>query len=132
MIKMTYTLSIDNPAKRAFKRLPIEIRQVLFEKAHLLKDNPTMGEQLRGKYRFLRSLHCSIKGTAYRIIYQVFPASATIFIRLAGSRENIDATPAGRSQRDQLPVKPTTPYLSCLIAPHKHRPASSSRQSNAG
>src|SRR5436190_2251133 len=86
---MVYTLNIDNPAKRVFKRLPRDIRQTLLEKAQVLTNDPHTGEQLKGKYRFLRSLHCSIKGTAYRILYQVFPAAETIFIRFAGPRENI-------------------------------------------
>lgn len=86
---MVYTLNIDNPAKRVFKRLPREIRQALLAKARILTDNPRAGEQLKGKYHFLWSLHCAIHGTAYRIIYQVFPAAETIFIRLAGPRENI-------------------------------------------
>jgi mRNA-degrading endonuclease RelE of RelBE toxin-antitoxin system len=37
----------------------------------------------------LRSLHLSIEGTAYRIIYQIFHKSETIVIRLAVPRENI-------------------------------------------
>jgi hypothetical protein len=55
----------------------------------VLKREPLTGEQLKGKYRHLRSLHLSIQGTAYRIIYQVFQKSETIVVRLAASRENI-------------------------------------------
>jgi mRNA-degrading endonuclease RelE of RelBE toxin-antitoxin system len=55
---------------------------------------------LKGKYRFLRSLHLSIAGTAYRIIYQIFPKSETIVVRLAATRENI------YRKLDEMKVKP--------------------------
>ena len=86
---MTYTLNIDKPALTLFKKLPQRIQQALIEKTQVLKTNPTAGEPLKGKYRHLRSLHLSIQGTAYRIIYQVFQKSEQIVVRLAASRENI-------------------------------------------
>jgi mRNA-degrading endonuclease RelE of RelBE toxin-antitoxin system len=86
---MTYTLNIDKPALTLFKKLPQPIQRALIEKAQVLKTNPTAGEPLKGKYRHLRSLHLSIQGTAYRIIYQVFQKSEQIVVRLAASRENI-------------------------------------------
>jgi mRNA-degrading endonuclease RelE of RelBE toxin-antitoxin system len=86
---MTYTLNIDKPALTLFKMLPQQIQQALIEKAQALRINPTAGEPLKGKYRHLRSLHLSIQGTAYRIIYQVFQKSEQIGVRLAASRENI-------------------------------------------
>ena len=86
---MSYTLNIDKPALTLFKKLPANIQTVLIEKAQVLTTNPQAGEPLKGKYRMLRSLHLSIEGTAYRIIYQVFQQSETIVVRLAGTRENI-------------------------------------------
>ena len=86
---MSYTLNIDKPALTLFKKLPQNIQRMLLEKAQVLKTNPQTGEPLKGKYRLLRSLHLSIEGTAYRIIYQVFQPSETIVVRLAGTRENI-------------------------------------------
>jgi mRNA-degrading endonuclease RelE of RelBE toxin-antitoxin system len=86
---MAFTLNITNNAERVIKRLPREIRTVLLGKAQVLKENPRAGEQLTGKHRYLRSLHLSIKGTAYRIIYQVLEDAETVVIRLAGPRENI-------------------------------------------
>ena len=86
---MSYTLNIDKPALTLFKKLPKNIQRILIEKAQILKTNPQAGEPLKGKYRLLRSLHLSMEGTAYRIIYQVFPTSETIVVRLAGTRENI-------------------------------------------
>jgi mRNA-degrading endonuclease RelE of RelBE toxin-antitoxin system len=86
---MTYTLNIDKPALTLFKKLPPNIQTVLIEKAEVLTTNPHAGAPLKGKYRLLRSLHLSIEGTAYRIIYQIFQQSETIVVRLAGTRENI-------------------------------------------
>ena len=86
---MSYTLNIDKPALTLFKKLPKNIQRILIEKTQMLTTNPQAGESLKGKYRLLRSLHLSIEGTAYRIIYQVFPTSEMIVIRLAGTRENI-------------------------------------------
>src|SRR5687768_14807125 len=86
---MTYTLNIDKPALTLFKKLPKPIQAALIEKAQALQKNPTMGEPLKGKYRLLRSLHLTIEGTAYRIIYQVFQKSEMIVVRMAAPRENI-------------------------------------------
>jgi mRNA-degrading endonuclease RelE of RelBE toxin-antitoxin system len=48
----------------------------------------------------LRSLHLSIEGTAYRLIYQVFPKSEMIVVRSAAPRENI------YRKLDEMKVKP--------------------------
>jgi len=86
---MTYTLNIDKPALTLFKKLPATIQRLLIEKAQVLKTKPHAGTPLKGKYRLLRSLHLTLEGTAYRIIYQVFERSEMIVIRLAAARENI-------------------------------------------
>lgn len=97
---MTYTLNIDKPALTLFKKLPKQIQCLLIEKAQVLTTNPHAGEPLKGKYRLLRSLHLSLHGTAYRIIYQVFHQSETVVIRLAASRENI------YRKLDEMKLKP--------------------------
>jgi mRNA-degrading endonuclease RelE of RelBE toxin-antitoxin system len=86
---MTYTLNIDKPGLALFKKLSEPIQLALTEKAKVLKSKPFAGEPLKGKYRHLRFLHLTIEGTAYRIIYQVFPKSEAIVVRLAAPRENI-------------------------------------------
>lgn len=86
---MTYTLTIDKAALAHFQKLPKPIQQALIAKAQVLKTNPLAGELLKGKHRLLRSLHLTIEGAAYRIIYQVFERSEMIVIRLAATRENI-------------------------------------------
>jgi mRNA-degrading endonuclease RelE of RelBE toxin-antitoxin system len=83
-----------------FKKLPKPIQTALIEKAQVLKTNPQAGEPLKGKYRALRSLHLSIEGTAYRIIYQVFQTGETVVVRLAAPRENI------YRKLDEMKVKP--------------------------
>ena len=99
---MTYTLNIDKPALALFKKLPRNAQRILIEKAQTLKTNPHAGDPLRGKYRLLRSLHLTINGTAYRIIYQVFQTSETIVVRLAATRENI------YKKLDEMKLKPYT------------------------
>ena len=86
---MAFTLQIDNAAYRQFRKLSKSAKEIIIEQAETLKTNPMAGEQLKEKYRYLRSLHFSFKGTAYRIIYQVLPKTAMIVIRLASTRENI-------------------------------------------
>lgn len=86
---MRYTLNIDKPALTLFKKLPKNIQHLLIEKAQVLTTKPYAGAALKGKYRLLRSLHLTLEGTVYRIIYQVFARSETIVVRLAATRENI-------------------------------------------
>jgi mRNA-degrading endonuclease RelE of RelBE toxin-antitoxin system len=97
---MTYTLNIDKPGLALFKKLPETIQAALIEKTKVLKSKPFAGEPVKGKYRHLRSLHLTIKGTAYRIIHQVFPKSEAIVVRLAAPRENI------YRKLDEMKVKP--------------------------
>ena len=84
-----YRIEFEPAAFRIFKKLPREIKEVMATKAQVLKQTPFMGEPLKGKHRLLRSLHFGYKGTAYRIIYQVFSETHMIIIRLADKRENI-------------------------------------------
>ena len=97
---MTYTLNIDKPALTLFKKLPKPVQAALIAKAQVLQTKPQAGELLKGKYRSLRSLHLSIGGTAYRIIYQVFQKSEMIVVRLAAPRENI------YRRLDEMKLKP--------------------------
>lgn len=97
---MTYTLNIAKPALALFKKLPKPIQHILVQRAQVLITDPHAGAPLKGKYRLLRSLHLTIEGTAYRIIYQVFERNETIVIRLAATRENI------YRRLDEMKVKP--------------------------
>lgn len=86
---MVYTLQIDSTAFRLFRKLPKDVKDKIIDKVEVLKQNPLAGQPLKGKYKVLRSLHFSYKGSAYRVIYQVFPNTSTVIVRLAGTRENI-------------------------------------------
>lgn len=84
-----YTLEFGPAAFRVFRKLPKDIQQKVAAEAEILRTDPLQGEPLKGKHRFLRSLHFSYKGAAYRVIYQIFTKTRTIVIRLADNRENI-------------------------------------------
>ena len=86
---MAYNLQMDNAAFRLFRKLPRRVQKQLIQKAQALETDPLKGQPLKGEYRFLRSLRFNFKGTAYRIIYQVFPKTSTIIVRLTTSRENL-------------------------------------------
>lgn len=97
---MVYTLQIDSAAFKIFRKLPQDVREKMLAEAEVLKTSPLAGEPLKGKYRVLRSLHFSFKGTAYRIIYQVLSQTSTVIVRLATTRENI------YRRLDQMKIKP--------------------------
>lgn len=97
---MVYTLQIDNTAYKVFRKLPNEVQEKMLEEAEVLKTNPLVGEPLKGKYKYLRSLHFSFKGSAYRVIYQVLSQTSTVIVRLATTRENI------YQRLDQMKIKP--------------------------
>lgn len=84
-----YRVVFSSPAARLFRKLPKDVQTILTQHAETLKHEPLKGEQLKGKYRVLRSLHLSYKGTAYRIIYQVVSKSQIVYVFLADKRENI-------------------------------------------
>ena len=79
----------SKPASRIVATLPREVQEVLVKHAHTLKTEPMKGEQLKGAYRVLRSLHLSYQETAYCVIYQVVSKSQTVSILPADKCENI-------------------------------------------
>ncbi|MBI4990893.1 type II toxin-antitoxin system RelE/ParE family toxin [Candidatus Gottesmanbacteria bacterium] len=84
-----YSLAINNNAFRIYRKLPPDVKLAIWSRAQLLRNNPLLGQplkEIRGGYR---SLHLGFKGTQYRIIYQVFPQTKSIIIRLTDKRENI-------------------------------------------
>jgi addiction module RelE/StbE family toxin len=84
-----YAIFFTNQARRLFKKLPQDVQDKLKTEARTLDQNPLAGEPLQGAYRSYRSLHISIKGVAYRVIYQVLSKANSIVIVLADKRENI-------------------------------------------
>lgn len=84
-----YSIQFTNVSLRIFKKLPKDTQGEIKRKAEILKTNPFLGKSLKGIFRKFRSLHFNHKGTAYRVIYQVFPKVNMLVIYLADKRENI-------------------------------------------
>lgn len=84
-----YSVQFTRAATRIFKKLPPYVRQKIKHELVHLANNPNLGESLKGKFRNFRSFHLSYKGTAYRIIYQVYPTLKSVIVYLADKRENI-------------------------------------------
>lgn len=84
-----YTVFLTTQAIRLFKKLPQDVQDKLKKEASTLPQNPLSGEPLQGRFRAYRSLHVSIKGVGYRIIYQVISNANSIVIVVADKRENL-------------------------------------------
>ncbi len=85
---MRYRIYTSSSGRRSLRKLPPAVRKDLLEHIQNLAVNPTLGEPLKGTFRFLRSLHVVYQGTHYRIIYEVAEKAKEIHIHLAGSRES--------------------------------------------
>jgi mRNA-degrading endonuclease RelE of RelBE toxin-antitoxin system len=84
-----YTITFEPGAYRLFKKFTPDLREQFKHQAEILKEDPLSGTQLQGRFRHLRSLHFSYKGTTYRIIYTIVTARQEVAIQLADKRENI-------------------------------------------
>ena len=98
---MVYTLLTTPAAHKSFKKLPKHIAHALIEALAVLAENPLEGQQLSGRYHFLRSFHWRYQGTQYRVVYQVDTVKSEILIHHAATRENFYRV------LDQLKLKPT-------------------------
>jgi mRNA-degrading endonuclease RelE of RelBE toxin-antitoxin system len=85
---MAYQLVTIPSARRALKKLPLAVRKHLIDAIQPLTENPQIGDQLQGNWRFLRSFHTVYRRTDYRIAYEVDKKNNQIIIRFAASREN--------------------------------------------
>jgi mRNA-degrading endonuclease RelE of RelBE toxin-antitoxin system len=86
---MNYALFASAAGERSLKKLPPRVQTYLRSEIQALKSDPRRGEQLKEKYRFLRSLHVGYLGTQYRVIYEVDAKQQEIYILYVGSRENL-------------------------------------------
>lgn len=84
----TYQLVTLPSAHRALKKLARPAREQLIREVKQLAQNPYLGEQLAGKWRYLRSFHMVFRRTHYRVLYQVDEQRCEIVIRYADTREN--------------------------------------------
>lgn len=83
-----YRRFISNSAKRSIKKLPLTVREALFEETKILERDPYIGGKLSGSLSFLHSFHFSIKGVTYRAAYTVDEERKEITFHLAGIRDN--------------------------------------------
>jgi mRNA-degrading endonuclease RelE of RelBE toxin-antitoxin system len=85
---MSYELRTTGSFERAFKKLPPQIRETIRTQLFFLEDNPRLGEQLKGKFRFLWSLHVKLENTEYRVVYRVKDREQVVELHYVASREN--------------------------------------------
>src|SRR5689334_16840439 len=86
---MKYTLFASPSGHRSIRKLSPDVQTHLKVEIASLSENPSKGEQLKGKFRFLRSPHTVYQGTHYRVIYEIVDELKEIHIHFAASRENI-------------------------------------------
>ena len=86
---MNYRLFASPAGERSLKKLSPPVQKQLRAEIQTLKTDPKRGEQLKEKFRFLRSLHVGYQGTQYRVIYEVDDPSQEIYVLHVGSRENL-------------------------------------------
>jgi mRNA-degrading endonuclease RelE of RelBE toxin-antitoxin system len=84
-----YEVLVSSSGQRALKKLPIQIRQALFEEAKGLSKDPLLGKRLEGEFKHLHSLRVIHGGTHYRLIYQIKQDKKQVIVLFAGSRENL-------------------------------------------
>jgi len=85
---MRYELLTTGTFERAYKKIPSHIAKEIKKQVFLLEDNPRLGEQLKGKFRFLWSLHIKLVNTEYRVVYTVKDREQVIELHYVASREN--------------------------------------------
>ena len=85
---MNYTLYADTSFSRSLKKLsPQTIEHIQTVVLHL-QTRPRLGEQLKGKFRFLWSLHTKLNNTDYRIVYTINDRKREIMVHYVATREN--------------------------------------------
>ena len=83
-----YEILLVGSAAKTLKKLDRHILlQIVSELEHIAKA-PYAGEQLHGQLHNVFSWHKAIKGTEYRIAYQIKDAEVIVLILKIGSREN--------------------------------------------
>ena len=85
---MAYELLISRQTERALRKFPAHIRVTIVTETERLAEQPYLGEQLKGRFRLLRSLHIIVQRVHYRVVYEVIEATQHIHIYAVGNREN--------------------------------------------
>jgi len=85
---MKYTLLAGKTFDKSLHKLPLDVIKHIDDLVFQLEDNPKEGEQLKGEFRHLWSLHTKLNNVQYRIIYSVNVVKREVILHYAGSREN--------------------------------------------
>jgi mRNA interferase RelE/StbE len=80
-----YTLEIKTKAFEQIELLPKKERQKVFSAMETLKENPSAGKQLEGKYKGF----CSLRVWSYRIIHAVDHHTVTVTVVRVGHRKGV-------------------------------------------
>jgi mRNA interferase RelE/StbE len=80
-----YALEIKAKAQKQLETLPKKDQRRVLDAFDLLRENPTAGKQLEGKYKGLRSLRL----WPYRIIYAVDHRIITVTVVKIGHRKDV-------------------------------------------
>ncbi|MEE4359842.1 MAG: type II toxin-antitoxin system mRNA interferase toxin, RelE/StbE family [Desulfococcaceae bacterium] len=75
--------------KKDMKKLSHEVLQEI-KKIHFrnIRENPLKSQELGYGFKGLYSYHFSLKGTSYRIIYEIFERDELIVVVMIGTRES--------------------------------------------
>ena len=84
-----YSIIYRPSVKKDLKRLDRPVLLVLYD-THLplLKENPFIGERLKGKYRLYYRYKFTHQGVGYRMVYDIKTKELVIILILVGTREN--------------------------------------------
>lgn len=84
-MSMLYRLLMTKQADKQFENLPKKDQKRVKAAFEVLKENPTAGKQLEGKYKGLRTLRV----WPYRILYVVNHGTITVTVVKVGHRKNV-------------------------------------------
>ena len=82
---MLYRLLMTRQADKQFEKLPKKDQKRVQAAFEVLRDNPTAGKSLEGKYKGLRSLRV----WPYRILYTVDHRVITVTVVTIGHRKDV-------------------------------------------
>lgn len=80
-----YALEVKAKAQKQLESLPKKNQKRVLAVFDVLRENPTAGKQLEGKYKGFRS----IRVWPYRIIYAIDHAIITVTVVKIGNRKNV-------------------------------------------
>jgi mRNA-degrading endonuclease RelE of RelBE toxin-antitoxin system len=84
-----YRIEFDRARSARFVKKADPPRKDRLEKELLvIARDPFIADELKGRFRGLRSHHFSHQGVGYRIVYAVYPEREVVGILHVGTREN--------------------------------------------